>query len=83
MKTSNNIYQEANNKINQLMNVKQTNKRNTMKTQSNNLTAEIHRFGVTYGLRLFKDGTYQETVYNSYKPTLMLHAKQLGYTITN
>lgn len=46
-------------------------------------TAEIHRFGATYGLRLFENGIYQETVYNSYKPTLMLHAKQLGYTVTN
>lgn len=53
-----------------------------MKTTINK-TAEMHRFGATYGLRLFQDGIYQETVYSYYKPTLRLHAKQLGYTVTN
>ena len=82
MKANNNIYQEANARINQLMNVKPSNKQNTMKTTINK-TAEIHRFGANWGLRLFEDGIYLETVYYSYKPTLKLHAKKLGYVVIN
>lgn len=54
-----NNYQSANNRINQLMNVKQTNKRNTMKTAtiSNLIAGQNFRF-------INSDVTYTFSMYN-------------------
>jgi len=45
-------------------------------------TAEIHKKGTSYEVRLFNNSMYEESFYTTKKRDIKPHLKKLGYVLT-